>query len=230
MLGRPTHPALLGRIDSNVYCLTTPSSLWYSFTTLILRRHSLFIFYQFFHGNFSFELANCMPPTVPQPRCLQLLMFLMQPASSFFHPFCWKTLEQSSCVRIFPSPQRLELFQGEYQDSATTSEPFFRVLSLSSSLFSIASGLFILFYFILLLSCHFWWVKKKSSFLKTTTINAPLIPPIPPLPSLLQPPPPVRAPLPASPRLISVASPPPAASRLMRGWVSGAAPPPPGYW
>ena len=38
-----------------------------------LRRNdaSLVIFYHYFHANCSSELANCMPPILPRPRCIR---------------------------------------------------------------------------------------------------------------------------------------------------------------
>ena len=33
---------------------------------------SLSIFYRYFHADFFSELANCMPPLLPRPRCLRL--------------------------------------------------------------------------------------------------------------------------------------------------------------
>ncbi len=40
---------------------------------------SLAIFYRYFHANCSSDLANCMPPLLPRPRCTRL--------SSFSHPY-----------------------------------------------------------------------------------------------------------------------------------------------
>ena len=40
---------------------------------------SLSIFYRYFHGYCSSELANCMPPPLPRPRCTRL--------STFSHPY-----------------------------------------------------------------------------------------------------------------------------------------------
>ena len=65
-----THTELLNKIESKAFCLTDSLPLTDCFQTLTLCHNvaSLTIFYRYFHANCSFELANCMLPSLPQPR------------------------------------------------------------------------------------------------------------------------------------------------------------------
>ena len=79
--GGSTHTALLDRVESKAFRLIDSSPLTDCLQPLSLRRNvaSLAIFYRYFHANCSSDLANCMPPLLPRPRCTRL--------SSFSHPY-----------------------------------------------------------------------------------------------------------------------------------------------
>ncbi len=79
--GGSTHTALLNRVESKAFRLINSPPLTDYILPLNLRRNvaSLSIFYRYFRANCSSELANCMPPPLPRPRCIRL--------SSQAHPF-----------------------------------------------------------------------------------------------------------------------------------------------
>ncbi len=76
-----THTALLNRVESKAFRLINSYPLTDCILPLNLRREvaSLSIFYRYFHAYCSSEVANCMPPLLPRPRCTRL--------SSQAHPF-----------------------------------------------------------------------------------------------------------------------------------------------
>ncbi|ORD92879.1 hypothetical protein ECANGB1_2401, partial [Enterospora canceri] len=72
--GGSTHTALLNRVESKAFCLINSPPLTDCLDSLSHRRNvaSLSIFYRYFHADCSSELANCMPPPLPRPRCTRL--------------------------------------------------------------------------------------------------------------------------------------------------------------
>ncbi len=72
--GGSTHTALLDRAESKAFRLISSPPLTSFFLPLKSRRNvaSLSIFYRYFHAHCSSELANCMPPLLPRPRCTRL--------------------------------------------------------------------------------------------------------------------------------------------------------------
>merc|ERR1711980_11675 len=72
--GGSTHTALLDRVESKALRLINSPPLTSCVLPLKLRRNvaSLSISYRYFHANCSSELANCMPPPLPRPRCTRL--------------------------------------------------------------------------------------------------------------------------------------------------------------
>ncbi len=74
MWGGSTHTALLDGVESKAFRLISSPPL----TSCLLPLKSccsvasLSIFYPYFHANCSSELANCMPPLLPRPRCTRL--------------------------------------------------------------------------------------------------------------------------------------------------------------
>jgi len=83
--GGSTHTALLDRVESKAFRLINSPPLTNCVLPLKLRRNvaSLSIFYRYFHANCSSELANCMPPPLPRPRCTRL--------STLSHPYAVQT-------------------------------------------------------------------------------------------------------------------------------------------
>ncbi len=69
-----THTALLNKVKSKAFRLINSPPLTDCILPLNLRRNvaSLSIFYRYFHANCSSELAICMPPPLPRPRCTRL--------------------------------------------------------------------------------------------------------------------------------------------------------------
>ena len=66
--------ALLNRVESKAFRLINSSPLTDCLQPLshCLNVASLALFYRYFHGNCSSDLANCMPPLLPRPRCTRL--------------------------------------------------------------------------------------------------------------------------------------------------------------
>ena len=79
--GGSTHTALLNRVESKAFRLISSPPLTNCLQSLKFRRNvaSLAIFYRYFHGYCSSELANCMPPPLLRPRCTRL--------STYSHPY-----------------------------------------------------------------------------------------------------------------------------------------------
>merc|ERR1712035_105505 len=61
--GGSTHTSLLNRVESKAFRLINSPPLTDCLQSLKIHRNvaSLSIFYRYFHGNYSSELANCMP-------------------------------------------------------------------------------------------------------------------------------------------------------------------------
>merc|ERR1712035_134538 len=72
--GGSTHTSLLNRVESKAFRLINSPPLTDNLQSLKIHRDvaSLSIFYQYFHGNCSSELANCMSPPLWWPRCTRL--------------------------------------------------------------------------------------------------------------------------------------------------------------
>ena len=68
------HTALLNWVESKAFRLINSPPLIDSFNTFSHRCNatSLSFFYCYFHVDLSSELANCMPPHLPPPRCTRL--------------------------------------------------------------------------------------------------------------------------------------------------------------
>ena len=66
--------ALSNRVESKAFRLIISPPLTDSLDSLSHRRNvaSLYIFYRYFHAVCSSELTNCIPPTLPRPRCTRL--------------------------------------------------------------------------------------------------------------------------------------------------------------
>ena len=121
-LGSSTQTALLNRVESKVFCIINSPPLTDCLISLSHRRNvpSLSIFYGFFQADCSSELANCIPPTLPQPRCTRistslipiLSIFLMQELTNIFI-FSSLTLVNSGTLplSIFPLAYDLNFFK-----------------------------------------------------------------------------------------------------------------------
>merc|ERR1711980_19460 len=72
---------IINRAESKTFRLINSPSLTDCLQSLKIHRSvaSLSIFYRYFHGNCSSELANCMPPPLRRPHCTSL--------STYSHPF-----------------------------------------------------------------------------------------------------------------------------------------------
>ncbi len=72
--GGSTHTALMDREESKAFRPIRSPPLTSCLLPLKSRRNvsSLSICYRYFHANCSSELANCMPPLLPRPRCTRL--------------------------------------------------------------------------------------------------------------------------------------------------------------
>ena len=72
--GGSSHTALLNRVESIAFRIIKSPPLTDCPDSLSHRRNvaSLSIFYCYFHADCSSELANCMPPPLPWPRCTRL--------------------------------------------------------------------------------------------------------------------------------------------------------------
>ena len=83
--GGSTHTALLDRVEAKALRLISSPPHTDSLLPLKFRRNvaSLSIFYRYFHADCSSELANCMPPPLPRPRCTRL--------STHAHPYTVQT-------------------------------------------------------------------------------------------------------------------------------------------
>ena len=120
-----THTALLNRVESKAFRLINYSSLVDCLQPLSHRRNiaSLALFYRYFHANCSSDLANCVPPLLPRPRCTRLASSsppysvhlsnarVNQYSQSFF-PFSGK-LWNSLPASIFPPAYDLNCFKRE---------------------------------------------------------------------------------------------------------------------
>ena len=72
--GGSTHTALLNWMESKAFRLINSAPLSDCLQLLSHRRNvaSLALFYRYFHANCSSDLANCVPPLLPRPRCTRL--------------------------------------------------------------------------------------------------------------------------------------------------------------
>ena len=79
--GGSTHTALLNRVESKAFRLINSPPLTNCLQSLKHRRNvaSLAIFYKLYYSRSSLELAACLPPPLPRPRCTRL--------SSHSHPY-----------------------------------------------------------------------------------------------------------------------------------------------
>ncbi len=110
VLGDSTHTALLDSVESKAFRLIR-SPLTRCLLPLKSRRSvaSLSIFCRYFHANCSSELANCMPPLLPLPRCARLSPqahpYTFARVNQYLHSFfpvsgkLWNSLPAS----VFPS-------------------------------------------------------------------------------------------------------------------------------
>ena len=125
MGGGSTHTALLNRVESKAFRLINSPPLTNCLPSLNHRRNvaSLTIFYRYFHAHCSLELAACLPPPLPRPRCTRLSTH-SHPYSVYlpnarvnqylhsFIPFTGK-LWNSLPVSIFPPSYNLAFFKRE---------------------------------------------------------------------------------------------------------------------
>ena len=123
--GGSTHTALLNRVESKAFRLISSPPLTDCLQSLNIRRNvaSLSIFYRYFHGYCSSELANCMPPPLQRPRCTRLATsshpYSVQPPNArvnqYLHSFIpftgklWNSLPDS----VFPPDYDLNFFKRE---------------------------------------------------------------------------------------------------------------------
>ena len=72
--GGSTHTALLNRVEYKAFRLINSPPLTDCLDSLSHRRNVAYssIFYRYIHADCSSELANCMPPSLPRPRCTRL--------------------------------------------------------------------------------------------------------------------------------------------------------------
>ncbi len=72
--GGSTHTALLNMVEAKAFRLIDSPPLTDCLQSLNHRRNvaSLSIFYRYFHGYCSSEVAKCMPPPLPRSRCTRL--------------------------------------------------------------------------------------------------------------------------------------------------------------
>ena len=73
-LGCSIHTTLLTRVECKASRLINSPSLTDCLDYLSHRCNvaSLSLFYRYCHADYSTELANCMPPHLPRPRCIRL--------------------------------------------------------------------------------------------------------------------------------------------------------------
>ena len=118
-----THTALLNRVESKAFRLISSPPLTDCLDSLSHRGNvaSLSLFYCYFHADCSSELANCMPPLFPQPRCTRLsacshpysVHLPNARVNQYFHSFItytgklWNTLYLS----LFPPAYDLNSFK-----------------------------------------------------------------------------------------------------------------------
>merc|ERR1712035_290190 len=118
--GGSTHTSLLKKVESKAFRLINSPPLTDCLQSLKIRLSvaSLSVFYRYFHGNCSSELANCMPTPsgglAAPDFLLTLIPFLsnslMQELTSIFIPFTgklWNSLPES----IFPPAYDLDSFK-----------------------------------------------------------------------------------------------------------------------
>merc|ERR1712035_64189 len=81
-MGGSTHTSLLNSVKSKAFRLINSPPLTDCLQSLKIRHSvaSLSIFYRYFHGNCSSELANCMPPH-PPAASLHQTFYLLSPLS-----------------------------------------------------------------------------------------------------------------------------------------------------
>ena len=117
------HTPLLNKVEFKAFHLINSPPLTDCLQSLKNRRNvaSLSIFYRYFHGYCSSELANCMPPPLRRPRCTRLSTyshpFSVQPSNArinqclhSFIPFTgklWNSLPDS----VFPPTYDLQSFK-----------------------------------------------------------------------------------------------------------------------
>ena len=122
-LGGSTHTVLLRRVESKALRLINSSLLTDGLDYLSHQRNvaSLSLFYRNFYADCSSELANCMPPPFPRPRCTRLSIF-SHPYSVHFsnarvnqylHSFISYTVKlwNSLTLSVFPPVYDLNSFQ-----------------------------------------------------------------------------------------------------------------------
>ena len=125
-LGRlHSYSSLLNRVESKAFCLINSSPLTDCLQPLSHRRNvaSLALFYRYFHVNCSSDLAKCVPPLFPRPRCTRLASSShpysvhlsnarVNLYSQSFFPFFGK-LWNSLPASIFPPAYDLNCFKRE---------------------------------------------------------------------------------------------------------------------
>ena len=72
--GGSTRTALLNRVEYKTFRLIDSPPLTDCLDSLSHRRNVAYlsIFYRYIHADCSSEIANCMPPSLPRPRCTRL--------------------------------------------------------------------------------------------------------------------------------------------------------------
>ena len=117
-----TYTALLNRVESKGIRLINSLPLTDCLDSLSHRRNvaSLSIFYRYFHADCSSELANCMPPALPQLRCTRLstshpysVHLSNASVSQYLHSFIPYTgkLRNNLPLSVFPSAYNLNSFK-----------------------------------------------------------------------------------------------------------------------
>ena len=146
----------VNRMVSKAFCLVISPPLTDCLDFLSHRRNvaSISLFYRYFHADCSSELANCMPPPLPRPRCTRLSTShpysvylsnarINQYLNSFI-PYTGK-LWNSLPMSVFPPAYDLTLSKEECQDTSNAKldlQPLPLFLLLSSIQGLTPSGIF----------------------------------------------------------------------------------------
>ena len=123
--GGSIHTALLNRVESKAFRLINSSPLTVCLQPPSYHSNvaSLALFYRYFYANCSSDLANCVPPLLPRPRCIRFASFShpysfhfsnarINKYSQSFFPFSGK-LWNSLPASIFPPAYDLNCFKRE---------------------------------------------------------------------------------------------------------------------
>ena len=174
--GDSTHTTLLNRVESKAFRLINSPPLTDCLDSLSHQHDvaSLFLFCLYFHADCSSELANCMPPPLPRPRCTRLSTS-SHPYSvhlpdaivnQYFHPFIsyigklWNSVPLSFSTCLWLKLVQKRSVKTSLMLTGPPPIAFFLLLSFLQDLAT--SRIFVCIVFLFSLNQYPFDVKKKN--------------------------------------------------------------------